>query len=114
MSAQKKNKFIYWFSEIGKDDISLVGGKGANLGEMYNLGIPVPPGFIVSSSAYFHFIEVNNLKKLSKAKGNIINKVGDVASGKNIAGGTYIAADKTGKIQGYADKAKDAHGRIFN
>ena len=60
------------------------------------------------------YTEVNNLKKLSKAKGNIINKVGDVASGKNIAGGTYIAADKTGKIQGYADKAKDAHGRIFN
>ncbi|PIV00524.1 phosphoenolpyruvate synthase [Candidatus Shapirobacteria bacterium CG03_land_8_20_14_0_80_39_12] len=63
MSAQKKNKFIYWFSEVGKEDVPLVGGKGANLGEMYNLGIPVPPGFIVSSSAYFHFIEVNNLRK---------------------------------------------------
>lgn len=59
MSAQK---FIYWFSEIGKEDISLVGGKGANLGEMYNLGIPVPPGFIISSSAYFHFVKVNDLK----------------------------------------------------
>ena len=58
-SAQK---FIYWFSEIGKEDISLVGGKGANLGEMYNLGIPVPPGFIISSSAYFHFVKVNDLK----------------------------------------------------
>lgn len=43
MATQKK--FIYWFKEIGKEDISLVGGKGANLGEMYNLGIPVPPGF---------------------------------------------------------------------
>lgn len=60
MSAQKK--FIYWFSEIGKEDISLVGGKGANLGEMYNLGIPVPPGFIISSSAYFHFVKVNDIK----------------------------------------------------
>ncbi len=55
-------KFIYWFSEIGKENIAEVGGKGANLGEMYNLGIPVPPGFIVSSEAYFHFIKVNNIK----------------------------------------------------
>lgn len=54
-------KFIYWFKEIHKDDISLVGGKGANLGEMFNLGVPVPPGFIISSSAYFHFIKINNL-----------------------------------------------------
>lgn len=61
MSAQKK--FIYWFKEIGKEDVSLVGGKGANLGEMFNLGIPVPPGFIVSSGAYFHFVEENNLEK---------------------------------------------------
>ncbi len=59
-------KFIYWFSEIGKEDIPRVGGKGANLGEMYNLGIPVPPGFIVSSGAYFHFIETNNLKSQIK------------------------------------------------
>ncbi|HUV71946.1 MAG TPA: phosphoenolpyruvate synthase [Clostridia bacterium] len=60
MPAQKQ-KFIYWFSEIDKDDVALVGGKGANLGEMTQAGIPVPPGFIVSSSAYFHFIKENNL-----------------------------------------------------
>jgi len=57
-----KNKFIWWFKEIGKEDIPLVGGKGANLGEMTQIGMPVPPGFIISSAAYFHFIEVNNLK----------------------------------------------------
>jgi len=61
MTAQ--NKIIYWFSEIGKEDIALVGGKGANLGEIYNLGIPVPPGFIISSYAYFYFIKENNLKE---------------------------------------------------
>ncbi len=64
MAAQ--NKFIYFFSEIGKEDIPLVGGKGANLGEMYNLGIPVPPGFNISSSAYFYFVEQNNLKEKIK------------------------------------------------
>ncbi len=61
MPAQKK--FVYWFSEIGKEDGALVGGKGANLGEMYNLGIPVPPGFNISSEAYFSFIKENNLKE---------------------------------------------------
>jgi len=58
------------------------------------------------------YTEVNNLKKLSKAKGKIINKVGDVVSGENIAGGTYIATDRTGKIQNYADKAKAAHVKL--
>jgi len=58
------------------------------------------------------YTEVNNLKKLSKARGKIINKVGDVVSGENIAGGTYIATDKTGKIQNYADKAKAAHVKL--
>lgn len=55
-------KFIYWFDEIDKDDIALVGGKGANLGEMTKAGFPVPPGFIVSASAYFYFLKENNLE----------------------------------------------------
>lgn len=63
MAAQK---YVYWFSEIHKDDIPIVGGKGANLGEMFNLKIPVPPGFIISSGAYFHFIKENNLKEKIK------------------------------------------------
>jgi pyruvate,water dikinase len=62
-----KKKFIYWFKEIDKDDVGLVGGKGANLGEMTKMGLPVPPGFIVSASAYFHFVEENKL--LDKIKG---------------------------------------------
>ncbi|MFC1917362.1 phosphoenolpyruvate synthase [Chloroflexota bacterium] len=63
-------KAIVWFNEVGRDDIGLVGGKGANLGEMTNAGIPVPPGFIVTASAYFAFVkksgiagEIQNLMK---------------------------------------------------
>jgi pyruvate,water dikinase len=59
----QKDKFILWFSEIDKNDLALVGGKGANLGEMYNLGIPVPPGFVVTAQAYSHFIKTNHLKE---------------------------------------------------
>jgi len=62
----KKEKFVYWFKEIDKDDVPLVGGKGANLGEMTQAGIPVPPGFIISSRAYFHFLEENLLTEKIK------------------------------------------------
>jgi pyruvate,water dikinase len=50
-------KAIVWFSEVTKDDVPIVGGKGANLGEMTNAGVPVPPGFIVTAAAYFDFVE---------------------------------------------------------
>ena len=49
-------KVIVWFNDVTKEDIPLVGGKGANLGEMTRANIPVPPGFIVTSTAYFDFL----------------------------------------------------------
>ncbi|MEI6462800.1 MAG: phosphoenolpyruvate synthase [bacterium] len=59
------DKFIYWFDEISRGDIPLVGGKNANLGEMYknlsSAGIKVPYGFAVSAYAYREFIKANNL-----------------------------------------------------
>jgi len=55
-------KNILWFREIHISDVEQVGGKGGNLGEMYNLGIPVPNGFVVTASAYFQFIQENNLQ----------------------------------------------------
>ena len=58
---QQSDKAIVWFDEISKDNISIAGGKGANLGEMTAAGIPVPPGFIVTANAYFDFLEKANL-----------------------------------------------------
>ena len=54
-------KTVVWFKEVTKNDVAIVGGKGANLGEMTNAGIPVPPGFIVTSSTYFDFLRQTNL-----------------------------------------------------
>lgn len=59
-------KSVVWFKEVGKGDVALVGGKGANLGEMINSGFPVPPGFIVTAYAYYQFIKDNNLDKKIK------------------------------------------------
>lgn len=44
-------KFVYDFSEGDKDQKDLLGGKGANLAEMTKLGLPVPPGFTISTEA---------------------------------------------------------------
>lgn len=63
MSAQKP--LILWFDQISKDDIPLVGGKNASLGEMYSKltekGIKVPYGFAVTAEAYRYFIKENHL-----------------------------------------------------
>ncbi|HHV46859.1 MAG TPA: phosphoenolpyruvate synthase [Tissierellia bacterium] len=57
-------KYIRWFQEIDKDDIPEVGGKGANLGELTQKGLEVPPGFCVTAGAYRYFIEKSNLSTL--------------------------------------------------
>jgi len=54
---------ISWFKELSKEDIPLVGGKGANLGEMFNAGIPVPPGFVVTAGAYKYFLEKTGINE---------------------------------------------------
>ena len=45
----KTKKQVYRFDEGNKDMKALLGGKGANLAEMSNLGIPVPPGFTITT-----------------------------------------------------------------
>ena len=52
---------IFWFKDISKNDIATVGGKGANLGEMFNL-FPVPNGFCISVNAYDSFLKTANIK----------------------------------------------------
>ncbi len=47
---------VVWLEEVGKDDVSVVGGKGASLGEMINVSAPVPGGFAVTAKAYGDFI----------------------------------------------------------
>ncbi|WP_295150716.1 phosphoenolpyruvate synthase [uncultured Peptoniphilus sp.] len=61
-----KYNYIKWFNEIGKDDVGLVGGKGANLGELTSFGLPVPPGFCVTAEAYTKFIKYAELDEVVK------------------------------------------------
>ena len=58
----KKPAQVLWFKEVGKEDVPVVGGKGANLGELISAGIPVPNGFIVTAQAYFDFLSGTSIK----------------------------------------------------
>lgn len=49
-------KYVVNFENLNKNDISIAGGKGANLGELTQAGIPVPPGFVITSETYDHFM----------------------------------------------------------
>ena len=75
MSANKAEKVVLWFDEITKDDLPLAGGKGANLGEMTRAGIPVPPGFVVSATAYKRFITETGL----------LDKINDMLKGIDVS-----------------------------
>ena len=81
-------KLVYDFSEGNKDLKDLLGGKGANLAEMTNLGLPVPPGFTITTEACRHYLEQRrrarrpaeevseHLRRLEQAMGR---KLGDPA-----------------------------------
>ncbi|OJY47706.1 PEP/pyruvate-binding domain-containing protein [Pseudonocardia sp. 73-21] len=53
--------FIRGFGELGRGDVDVAGGKGANLGELTRAGFPVPPGFVLTTDAYREFVTVNEI-----------------------------------------------------
>jgi pyruvate, water dikinase len=80
-------KYVAYFEDLKKDDVAVAGGKGANLGELTQAGIPVPPGFVITAATYNKFmkdtgifneimdildaIEVDNTKELKTASETI-------------------------------------------
>ncbi len=72
-SMTKVYESIVWFEEVDKHDVGLVGGKGANLGEMTSANLPIPYGFIVTSTAYFTFLKETHLDKKIKELLSVIN-----------------------------------------
>lgn len=77
---KKPPKIIAWFADVGKKDIPIAGGKGANLGELTKAQVPVPPGFIVTADAYFYFLKEADLAdKIRKSLENL-----DVEDSENL------------------------------
>jgi pyruvate, water dikinase len=69
-------RFIKWFDEVSMDDVGLVGGKNASLGEMIGLmsssGIHVPNGFCITADAYSHLLDRDGLREKLE---NVLNGI---------------------------------------
>ncbi|MFH1452325.1 MAG: phosphoenolpyruvate synthase [archaeon] len=57
------DKYISWLSNLSKKDVNTAGGKGANLGEMYNAKFPVPQAFVVTTDAFFYFLKQTKIEE---------------------------------------------------
>ncbi len=66
-NLDKNDAFVLWFDQLRNDDVGLVGGKNASLGEMYSeltsKGVNIPNGFAVTAKAYFHLLDSNDARK---------------------------------------------------
>ncbi len=76
-------KYVYAFQEGGREQKFLLGGKGANLAEMTKLGLPVPPGFTITTEACNAYM----------------------------AGGEHAARRLDGRGRGGAARARGRHGQ---
>lgn len=67
---------ILWFDEVGKQDLSLVGGKCANLGEIRKASIPCAQGFAITTAAFTRFIEATNLnEEIQRHLGRVLSTI---------------------------------------
>ncbi|MGH3823620.1 MAG: PEP/pyruvate-binding domain-containing protein [Pseudonocardiaceae bacterium] len=53
--------YVTRFDQVGRDDVDVAGGKGANLGELARAGLPVPPGFVLTTAAYREFVRTSEI-----------------------------------------------------
>ncbi|MCW2758433.1 MAG: pyruvate phosphate dikinase, partial [Nocardioidaceae bacterium] len=74
--------YVYRFSEGDKDQKELLGGKGANLAEMTNLGLPVPPGFTISTDACRAYLTDGKVPKSLKVEVTIAMREVEEAVGR--------------------------------
>ncbi len=67
----KNTALILWFDQLGIEDVPLVGGKNASLGEMYRLlsekGVQVPNGFAITARAYHYLLDANDAREKIRA-----------------------------------------------
>jgi rifampicin phosphotransferase len=54
-------RYIRRIADLGRDDLAVAGGKGANLGELTRAGLPVPPGFVLATAAYRAFVAASGM-----------------------------------------------------
>lgn len=101
--------YIKSFERISKGDIGEVGGKGASLGEMTQVGLPIPPGFVVTVSAYQGFAS----RKLSdEVKKEILQAFDDLGAERVAVRSSAVAEDSSassfaGALESYLNISRD-------
>ena len=99
------------FDELGRDDVALAGGKGANLGELSRAGLPVPAGFVVTTAAYDAFVESNGIRNAILGLASVPRS--DDPHGFEDISGRIRALFAAGTVPGeVAEAIRTAWGRI--
>ena len=80
--GKSAEELVLWFEQIGREDVALVGGKSASLGEMTaRTGVPVPYGFATTAHAYRLFLAETGL---DKKIGQILQELTDVEDSRQL------------------------------
>lgn len=118
--TRKNAKYIRWFEEIKIEDVPLVGGKNASLGEMYrelsSQGIKIPNGFATTAEAYWHVIHSEGiLEKLKETmagldKTNIADLAKRGKKARDLILGAGIPEDLWAEIKAAYDRLCDQYG----
>ncbi len=109
-------RYVRWFDEIGANDVSTVGGKGANLGELTRAGLPVPPGFVVTADGYLDSMSAAGVRQLLAPAPTIgsgadatRDAAADAAKRRSIIEGTKLSdAVRIAVIEAYAKLCANA------
>jgi pyruvate,orthophosphate dikinase len=111
-------KYVYSFEEANWKDKKLLGGKGASLAQMTQLGLPVPPGFIITTQACREFYvcrreEIDAIvKELERnpppqVRDQLIKKIWDIIRGMELPDGLMT------QVRDYMRKLEEKTGKVF-
>jgi pyruvate, water dikinase len=110
-AVQARTEQVAWFDDLSKADVPVVGGKGANLGELTRAGLPVPPGFVVTAQSYLDAMEAVGVRaRLQSLVAGV-----DVSSPEaltHVAGELQALVRSAGMPESLRHAVRDAYARL--
>ncbi|RXE56301.1 phosphoenolpyruvate synthase [Methanoculleus taiwanensis] len=120
MNMKQNAQYIRWFEDIRNEDVPLVGGKNASLGEMYSeltaKGVKIPDGFAITADGYWHVLKSGGIldEMKSAMEGLDRNNVTDLATrgkrARDLILGAGIPDDLWAEVKGAYDMLCDEYG----
>ena len=107
--------YTLWFDRAGKEAIALVGGKNASLGELIRAGIPVPPGFSVTTDAYLEFITGSLKDRIEKILSHIdLQDVTSLEEASGVIRQMMAQTPFSKKVEDEIGSNYEALGKVFD